>query len=109
MIVQVWQRVQHERFVPHPRSALDLKNTRQQLIPLKWKLERFCIRTEKGGDPHEADVAIPNFSSGRLFIPGHQSPGSFDSHSISRPTNRREPALRCFLLGHRVEFVVSER
>ena len=33
----------------HPRSAVDLKNTRQQLIPLKWKLERFCIRTEKGG------------------------------------------------------------
>ena len=60
MIVQVWQRVQHERFVPccTPSFSCRLEKHPPATNPAQVETRTVLHSDREGGDPHEADVAI---------------------------------------------------
>ncbi len=92
----------------HPRSALDLKNTRQQLIPLKWNSNGFAFGQRREGIRMRQTWQFPiSPRADYLFPATNRWDRLIPIRSAGQPIG--VSPLSDVSLGHQVEFVVSER
>jgi hypothetical protein len=98
MIVRVWQRAFNMNVLfPYCTPSFSCRLEKHPPATNPAQVETRTVLHSDREEGGSADVVIA--ISPRADYLFHQWPGSFDSHSISRPTNRRSLRSHMFLLA----------